>query len=137
MSSEGGEHERDRRVLVVDDDGPVRDALREILELEGYDVLTAENGLEALGRLRQGPRPAMILVDILMPVMDGWQFCAAQSEDPELRQIPVVVLSATREQQPPAQEHPADFLHKPPDIPRLLSTVARYCCSEGAAGTTK
>ena len=81
-------------VLVVDDDASIRTALRELLETEGYKVIEASNGLAALGRLRDGFRPCAIVLDLMMPVMDGWDFRSDQLRDPELRDIPVVVLTA-------------------------------------------
>src|SRR5690242_7123757 len=84
-----------RTLLVVEDDADVREALIEVLADHGYFALAAANGREALEILRaEGPRPSVILLDIMMPVMDGQQFRAAQLEDPELAAIPVIVLSA-------------------------------------------
>jgi CheY-like chemotaxis protein len=82
------------RVLVVDDDASFRSALREQLETEGYSVVEAANGLAALGRLRGGLRPTVIVFDLMMPVMDGWDFRDGQLNDPELRDIPVVLVTA-------------------------------------------
>ena len=82
------------RVLVVDDDASFRGALREHLETEGYSVVEAANGLAALGRLRAGLRPSVIIFDLMMPVMDGWDFRDGQLSDPELRDIPVVLVTA-------------------------------------------
>lgn len=119
---------RTRRVLLVDDDEWVRDALAELLSLEGFAVDTARNGLEALERLHEGPTPCVILVDLLMPVMDGWQFCAAQSQDPELRDIPVAIVSATGEPlDPPHRVRAAGFFRKPADLKALIATLERYC----------
>src|SRR2546428_350964 len=72
------------QVLVVDDDLAVRESMRSVLEGEGYAVTAAENGLEALQHLRNGLRPEVILLDLLMPVMDGWQFLRELRQDPEL-----------------------------------------------------
>jgi CheY-like chemotaxis protein len=81
-------------VLLVEDDLPIRDSLGEALTEEGFDVSTAGNGAEALERLRSGRRPAVIVLDLMMPVMDGWDFRQQQLDDPVLRDIPVVVVSA-------------------------------------------
>src|SRR5574340_1100683 len=82
-------------VLLVEDDAAIRDALRELLEAEGFVVQGAANGREALARLRAGGhRPRLILLDLMMPVMDGWEFRQAQRGDPALARIPVVVLTA-------------------------------------------
>lgn len=118
-----------RAVMIVDDDHDVREALREVLQDSGYLVSEAGNGQDALEMLRgDGPRPCVILLDIMMPVMDGWQFRAAQSSDPVLSEIPVIVLSAHghvhRASEPIAA---TAYLKKPVQLPPLLATVARYC----------
>src|SRR4051794_18478515 len=84
----------DQPVLLVDDDGSVRESLTELLEADGYRVVAAENGLRALALLRAGVRPSVVLLDIMMPEMDGWDFRLQQLRDPELALIPVVVVSA-------------------------------------------
>ena len=81
-------------ILVVDDDASIRAAMRELLETEGYDVTEAANGLAALGKLRAGLRPAVILLDLMMPVMDGWDLRTEQLRDPELAAIPVLIVTA-------------------------------------------
>src|SRR5205814_8831977 len=85
------------RILVVDDDPDIRDSLREVLEDEGYDVSCVGNGREALDHLKAAsPRPCVILLDLMMPVMDGWQFRREQKKlEPELANIPLVVITAT------------------------------------------
>ena len=87
----GGER---NRILVVEDDGDVREALVQLLEFEGYRVTSATNGRDAIDQLRAGAAPNLILLDLMMPVMDGPQFRAAQLGDPGLAAIPVIVLSA-------------------------------------------
>jgi CheY-like chemotaxis protein len=81
------------KVLVVDDDYAVLDAIKDVLEDEGYEVTLAANGLEALKELRRGAPPCLILLDLMMPVMNGWEFRAEQLKDPTLSKIPVVVFS--------------------------------------------
>lgn len=115
-------------VLVVEDDLAIRETLRELLEDEGYRVQAAENGREALDWLRAGHPPRVILLDLMMPVMNGWEFRQAQRRDPTLSHIPVVVLSA---------DHPladkvsgmavAGYLAKPFDLEALLVTIRQYC----------
>src|SRR5436309_3349023 len=80
-------------ILVVDDDVDIRTIIRLVLELHGYRVMDAGDGKEALLRLRQGQLPCLILLDLMMPGMNGWQFRHAQENDLALAQIPVVVLS--------------------------------------------
>src|SRR5690606_2328003 len=80
-------------VLVVDDDEDIRLILAQILSLQGYDAPTAANGLDALSQLYDGVEPCLILLDLMMPAMSGWEFRTKQLQDPKLAQIPVVVLS--------------------------------------------
>jgi DNA-binding response OmpR family regulator len=109
-----------RRVLVVDDDPDILDALSEILEAEGYDVQRARNGREALQRLEQG-LPDLVLLDLMMPVMDGWEF--ARSLDPGARP-PIIVLSADRNVSAKAKEIGAlGWLAKPFELSDLLAAV--------------
>ena len=83
-----------RRVLVVDDDPAICSALSEALQGEGFEVASATNGHAALEHLRAGPAPAAIVLDLMMPVMDGWDFRHLQLQDPGLRDIPVVIVTA-------------------------------------------
>jgi two-component system chemotaxis response regulator CheY len=81
-------------LLIVDDDEPVRDVMREVLEERGYLVACASNGQEALRMLQHDPRPRLILLDLMMPVMNGWELLRELRQRAELAGIPVVVLSA-------------------------------------------
>src|SRR5580765_7790969 len=81
-------------ILLVEDDFDMRDALIPILEYAGHHVVGAANGREALEQLRAGPKPSLILLDLMMPVMNGTEFRAEQLRDPALASIPVVVVSA-------------------------------------------
>jgi CheY-like chemotaxis protein len=113
-------------VLVVDDDDPIRETLCELLTEEGYDVHHAADGRQALDRLRTGLRPCVILLDLMMPVMDGASFRAAQLEDPALKGIPVVLVTAAGHQV--AMTVPAQaILHKPLNIEEVLEKVALFC----------
>ncbi len=115
-------------VLIVEDDADIRDALAEILRDEGYEVVGAGHGQDALTHLRGGGRPALILLDLMMPVMNGWQFREAQVADATLAAIPVVVISADGAAAREAVHIGADaFLQKPIELEELLVTVARYC----------
>jgi CheY-like chemotaxis protein len=119
----------ERHVLVVEDDRDVRDSLLEVLEDNAYAPLAASNGKEALERLRaSGVRPCVILLDVMMPVMDGWGFRAAQTEDAQLSEIPVVVLTAHASAAQTARDmHAAGYLKKPVSIDDLLEAVQRHC----------
>jgi CheY-like chemotaxis protein len=116
-----------RRILVVEDDVDVRDALVQVLEFEGYRVASATNGQDAIDQLRAGAAPSLILLDLMMPVMDGRQFRVAQLGDPGLAAIPVVVLSAhSRVSEKAAELGAAAYLRKPIEIDSLLDLVDRY-----------
>ena len=119
----------DRRVLVIEDDRDVRDSILEVLEDNEYEPVTASNGMEALERLRDpSQRPCVILLDVMMPVMDGWGFRAAQNQDLELKRIPVVVLTAHASAAETARDmRAAGYLKKPVALDALLATVERYC----------
>jgi CheY-like chemotaxis protein len=86
--------EMDPAVLVVEDDPDLREMMEQMLHLEGFATLTAPNGQEALNLLRAGAPVKVILLDLMMPVMDGWEFRRCQRADPKLADIPVVVMSA-------------------------------------------
>ena len=114
-----------QQILVVEDDPDVRDALVLLLEREGYTVTSANNGQEALERLRAAPS-ALVLLDLMLPVMDGFEFRVQQLQDPALARVPVIVLSSggdlSRKVEP---LHVEACLSKPLDLERLLALVAR------------
>jgi CheY-like chemotaxis protein len=114
-------------VLVVDDDQDIRETIALILESAGYNVDAAPNGAEALSVLRGGSsRPCIVLLDLMMPVMDGGQFRREQQRDPSLADIPVVVLSGDGRVETKAAELGVDaYLRKPIGIDDLLDVVAR------------
>lgn len=115
--------EHERRVLVVDDDASIQGFLAEALEDEGYSVRTAGNGREALSIL-QAWQPDLILLDLMMPEMDGWGFREHQRRLPDLAEVPVIVLSATRDLTAKAQAlEAAQVFAKPFDLGDLLGTI--------------
>ena len=116
--------ETGRGVLVVDDDSDIRSVVSELLTDEGYQVRTAVNGREALATLSSW-RPDVILLDLMMPIMDGWTFLANQQSIQELRQIPVIVMSASHTVAR-GEEHltVADVVAKPFEIDVVLTKVA-------------
>ncbi len=113
------------RVLVVDDEPDIRSILCDVLENEGYVVCGAGNGREALELLRSGERPSLILLDLMMPVMDGWSFLRALRNDEQLAEIPVLVVSASADLGIP--DEASAFVPKPIDLGELSETVARFC----------
>ena len=119
-----------KRILLVDDHFTTRELMSMILGGVGYRVSTAANGKEAMEHLRTHERPDLILLDLRMPVMDGWEVCAALKNDQQLASIPVVVLSGVDESgtEVPDREG-APFLHKPVETEELLLTVKR-CCTD-------
>jgi CheY-like chemotaxis protein len=118
-----------RRVLIVEDDQEIREILTTILVEAGYAVASAANGLEALTQLRSGvPLPAVILLDLLMPVMDGVEFCARKDADAAIKDIPVVVMSALRKPEVKVPTTSAQgTLKKPMTLDAVLEAVKRFC----------
>lgn len=110
-----------QRILVVDDEASHREMVKSILEEEGYLVQCAENGREALAVIRQ-ERPSLVLLDLLMPVMSGYEFLRHLWADDALADIPTVVVSAAHE---PHRAGPVGFLPKPIQVTDLLAMVAR------------
>ncbi len=116
------------RVLIVDDDPDMQECLIEILQDEGYECEVASNGAVALERLR-GFAASVILLDVMMPVMDGWQFRVAQLQDPRIAQIPVIVMSANHRVLAEAGDwRGVRTLSKPIRLTDLLTTMGE-CCS--------
>lgn len=117
-----------KHVLIVEDDFDVRDLLVMILNSHGHRATGVSNGQEALTHLSETHSTDLILLDLMMPIMDAWEFRAQQLRHPHINEIPVVLLSATdevREQVTPLQA--AGYLHKPIDFSALLETVGRCC----------
>ncbi len=114
-------------IVVVDDDSDVREALGEVLTEEGYATVLFENGRAALDFLKEGkagaPYPALILLDLMMPGMNGWQFREEQLKDELLREIPVVVITASRLGSEAIQAR--EVLFKPVGLGELVDAVHR------------
>ena len=130
-SSESDAEERTTRprslcpVLIVEDDEDLREMMAQLLTIEGFKAATVANGREALDYLHAN-KPDVILLDLMMPVMDGWEFRRQQIADPDLAQVPVIVLSAL-DQSRAAIVDAAAFLKKPLDFDRLLRLVRQHC----------
>jgi len=115
-----------KSVLVIEDDPAIRETLRVMLEMENYPVLHAANGREALDVLSQKTLPGIILVDLMMPVMNGWEFIEALEKNKQFAGIPVFVVTAFSENMgnlPQVQ----GVIKKPIDIDSLLERVKQYC----------
>jgi CheY-like chemotaxis protein len=113
-----------KTILVVDDEFAMVEALSALLEDEGYHVVTAADGEEALSFLREGARPDLVLLDVMMPRLDGRDVLRRMQEDPALNGIPVILMSAAAHPLELARLGSAVFLHKPFDIYVLFRTVA-------------
>jgi CheY-like chemotaxis protein len=114
-------------VLIVEDDESAREALATFLAAEGYTVIEAANGREALDRLQQDA-VGLILLDLMMPVMDGWEFRAVQLRTPALAPIPVMVITADASARSRAMSLGVEgYMTKPIQFARLLEFVDRYC----------
>lgn len=114
------------RVLVVEDDGNLRQSICAVLDDAGYASWPAENGEVALERARE-ERPCVILLDLMMPIMNGWEFRAEQLRDPNLASIPVVIMTADGRAADKARTLHADYLKKPIHLNALLELVNDYC----------
>jgi DNA-binding response OmpR family regulator len=113
-------------VFIVEDDLDTREMLGRFLELEGYHVEMAGNGKQALERLDTGGPVCVIVLDLMMPVMDGWQFRREQSRNARHSKIPVIVVSAAGKDRI-AQIDANEYLSKPVDLDELLARVTQYC----------
>ena len=113
-------------ILVVDDDQAMRNMLETVLLDEGYSVILARNGKEGLEMVAQ-QRPALVLLDLMMPVMDGWQFLDAIKQLPEYADLPILLLSASRQIVNTARDNPVKgFISKPFELAKLLSSIDQH-----------
>lgn len=114
-------------VLIVDDEQDLLDVTRFVLEGEGFRVETAKNGADALAQLHAGTRPGLVLLDLMMPVMNGWEFLNELAKIPALSSIPIVVLTASGATKIPGT---VEVLHKPIDLGALVATVERHASGD-------
>jgi CheY-like chemotaxis protein len=119
-------HTGTKRILVVEDDAAIREGLVEVLRAEGHVVVEAANGLAALEKLRWGMRPCLILLDLRMGVMTGWEFRAEQKKNSALADIPVVAMTTGRWKADDLKDF-VEHIQKPIDLEALRLIVARYC----------
>ncbi|MBC7691697.1 MAG: response regulator [Methylotenera sp.] len=134
-------------VMIVEDDDAIRDAMRMIVESEGYLAVTARNGKEALDYLRarkDDDTPCMILLDLMMPEMNGWEFLEMRRSSDIIAAIPVIVVTAASPSKMPGNAN--KVLRKPVDIERLLHHIDQFCsqtakdeiiCSSEVVGESK
>jgi CheY-like chemotaxis protein len=127
----GGMHDDEEskgpKILVVEDDEDAREAMVALLQMKGYHAVPAGNGREALDYLDQASAPDLIILDLWMPVMDGWHFRSEQIKNPRLAHIPVIVVTALSDR---ADVDANEVIIKPVDVDRLLTTVDHYCRRE-------
>lgn len=118
-------HVTNRRVLVIDDDFDTLDAIGDVLSMEGYEVRCVRSAKDALAQMSQID-PAIIVLDLMMPEMNGWEFLAIRKSDESLSNIPVLVLSADNRSLHQALEFEAtEYVAKPIDLDALLNVIAR------------
>lgn len=114
------------RILVVDDNIDILLLMKKRLETEGYEVLTAGNGVEAQEVIQSNP-PCVVILDLMMPVMDGWQFLEwKKSQAAELAELPVLVVSAVSNNTK-TPEGVAGFLRKPVSVNHMIDCIQAYC----------
>lgn len=116
--------EKSHSILVVEDDQDIRTSLVELLESEGYKTEAAENGQRALEILRVIPKPCLVLLDMMMPVMDGREFLNEVKKDSQLAPIPILIVSAVAEAK---ESGTVGFVRKPIDIDVILRKVNQFC----------
>ena len=122
---------RSPTVLVVEDDREIRESIVDVLEAEGYRVVSAPNGKEGLARLRELEEPCLILLDLMMPIMSGGEFLALVRKDDALAAIPVVIVSAWQNEAAQLAGAAQGYVKKPIALDTLLATVSRFCsCNE-------
>jgi CheY-like chemotaxis protein len=113
-------------VLIVDDDEDIRDSIQSLLQLRGFTVDTAADGQSALERMRVGAPPALVILDCMMPGMNGEEFRVAQLREPALAAVPVVILTGAGERAG-ASRVGVERIAKPIDLQLLFDTVERFC----------
>jgi len=118
-------HPKCPSLLIIEDEKDIRESLQQALEFEGYNVSSAENGQEALRLLNAIQGPCLILLDLMMPIMNGWEFLDALKDDHILATIPVVIVSAYSDRAKTVKA--SGFVKKPIDLDILFRIVKKYC----------
>jgi CheY-like chemotaxis protein len=113
-------------ILIVEDDSGVRQMLETVLHMDGYNTMSATNGVEALERMRR-KKPCTILLDLMMPTMDGWQFRRRQLTEPSFAEVPVVCMTGHADPARVSHELGVPCLKKPLDVDELLSEIEQRC----------
>jgi CheY-like chemotaxis protein len=116
-----------KNILLIEDDIDINEAVTYILQEEGYIVISTFNGQEALEYLRDSnQKPALIILDIMMPIMNGYEFREAQLKDPKISSIPTILLSASGKYEDFSQMNFSECLKKPLDLERLIEVINRH-----------
>jgi CheY-like chemotaxis protein len=115
-----------RTILIVEDDADIRETLQHLLEASGYRAAPASNGKVALDLIDTMGRPCLILLDLMMPVMDGWAFLSALDQGDGLADVPIVIVSAYTDKVA-SLERAQQILKKPVDIHALMEVVRQHC----------
>ncbi|MGE3609437.1 MAG: response regulator [Bacteriovoracaceae bacterium] len=115
-----------KSIMIIEDDQEIRDMLKLAIEMEGHSVITASNGKEGLEILESIELPCLILLDFMMPIMNGWEFAEAANKDIVLATIPIVMVTAYSEKAGQIKGTKG-ILKKPVDIDALLKIVVQYC----------
>ncbi len=119
--------------MVVDDYPDIREGIAVALELAWYTVVTASNGFDALMKLHRGLRPCLIILDMMMPVMNGFEFREAQMEDADLAKIPLIAYSAVTDPNETARHLRADaYVYKPSEMAQITGLVGQFCHGNAA-----
>lgn len=117
-----------RNIALIEDDVAIRESVQDALESEDYIVQAFKNGDDAIQNMGKGPAPALILLDLMMPVMDGWQFMEARKNLPaELSTVPVFIMSAVINPDKFKDVGATGYIRKPMDLNALLQLVESYC----------
>src|SRR5437762_12575360 len=117
------------KILIIDDNQDVLSVLSLLLEMQGFSVRTAQDGLEGLDRMKTDEHISIVLLDLCMPVMDGWEFLRRKTNDPRVAEIPVIVISAVS---PDSLDGVQAVLRKPVDLEALIDAVRRHAFKEVA-----
>jgi CheY-like chemotaxis protein len=118
-----------RHIVIIEDDVDLRETMQDLLEMEGYSVCTAENGKAGLKLIEDSGKPCLILLDLMMPEMNGWEFLEAMQRDKQalLAQTPVAVVSAAADMSDVQQQYGCSVLKKPVSVDRLLALAHAHC----------
>lgn len=116
-------------ILIVDDDPDLRETMKDLLTFEGFRATTASNGIEALQQVTQQEQPCLVLLDLMMPVMDGWQFLETMERQHSqiLNRLQIIVVSAVADLSGLQNRYRCQVMKKPADVQSLVAIARQYC----------